>query len=345
MGQPSGWTLGQLGQLLGAEVRGPEGLTIRRPVPAGSDDPEGLTFAESSKYLETVLASKVGAVIVDRETPEFDKPSLAVDAPRLAFFQVLSMAERRHLMPPGVHPTAIVDPGAIVSASACIGPYVVVAGDTTIGDRVQVFPFCYIGPGCSIGADSRLMPGVVLVQDVSLGERNLVHSGAVLGSDGFGFVWDGERQIKIPQVGGVQIQPDVEIGSNTTIDRATSGDTTLSDDVKIDNLVHIGHNSHIGAHTVLAGLVGVSGSVTLGERVVVGGQTGFADHLTVGDDVHMAGRTGVFGDLLEPGEYFGVPPRPIGHAMRVMALQQRLPELVARIRALEEELEKLKRGD
>ena len=345
MGQPSGWTLGQLGQLLDAEVRGPEGLTIRRPVPAGSDDPEGLTFAESAKYLETVLASKVGAVIVDRDTPEFDKPSLVVDVPRLAFFQLLSMAERKHSVATGVHPTAIIDPGATVSATACIGPYVVVAAEATIGERVQVFPFCYIGPGCTIGDDCRLMPGAVLVQDVSLGSRNLVHSGVVLGSDGFGFVWDGERQVKVPQVGGVQVGPDVEIGSNTTIDRATSGDTTLADDVKIDNLVHIGHNSRIGAHTVLAGLVGVSGSVTLGERVVVGGQAGFADHLTVGDDVLLAGRTGVFGDLVEPGEYFGVPPRPIGHAMRVMALQQRLPELVSRIRALEEELEKLKRGD
>ena len=345
MGQPSGWTLGQLGQLLGADVRGPSDLRIRRPVPAGSDDPEGVTFAESQKYIETVMASKVGAVIVDRDSPELDKPSLIVDSPRLAFFKLLALAERKTTVEPGVHPTAVVDANASVRSSTCIGPYVVIAGETSIGDRVQVFPFCYVGPGCAIGEDSRLMPGAVLVQDVSLGPRTVVHPGAVLGADGFGFVWDGAKQVKVPQVGGVEIGSDVEIGANTSIDRATSGETVVSDGVKIDNLVQVGHNSRIGAHTVLAALVGISGSVTLGDRVSVGGQSGFADHLSVVDDVLLAGRTGVFSDLSEPGEYFGVPPRPIGQAMRILALQQRLPELVARIRALEEEVERLKRGD
>jgi UDP-3-O-[3-hydroxymyristoyl] glucosamine N-acyltransferase len=167
----------------------------------------------------------------------------------------------------------------------------------------------------------------------------------VIGADGFGFVWDGTRRVKVPHTGGVEIGSDVEIGVNTAIDRATSGETLIGDGVKIDNLVQVGHNTSIGAHSVLAALVGVSGSVTLGERVVVGGQSGFADHLTVGDDVVLAGRTGLFSDLLDPGEYFGLPPKPIGQAMRTIALQQKLPDLVARIRALEEEVERLKRGD
>lgn len=345
MGQPSGWTLEHIGQLLGAEVRGPAGLVVRRPVPAGSDDPEGVTFAESAKYLETVLASKVGAVIVAKDAEPFDKPALLVDVPRLAFFTLLSLSERKATNARGVHPTAVIDPSATVSASANIGPYVVVAGDAVIADHVEVFPFCFIGPGCRIGEGARIMPGVVLLQDVVLGARAIVHSGAVLGADGFGFVWDGTRRVKVPQAGGVEIGTDVEIGANSAIDRATSGATVVGDDVKIDNLVQVGHNAAIGAHTVLAALVGVAGSVTLGERVMAGGQSGFADHLTVGDDVVLAGRTGLFGDLLEPGEYFGLPPKPIGKAMRVIALQQKLPELVARIRALEEEVERLKSGE
>lgn len=345
MGQPSGWTLEQLGRLLSADVRGPSDFLVRRPVPAGSNDAEGVTFAESPKYLEKVLESTVGAVIVDRGSPEFEKPALLVDSPRIAFFTLLAVSERRHTNAPGIHSTAVVDAGATVDSSSNIGPYAVVAADAWIGAKVEVFPFCYIGPGCRVEEGCCLMPGVVLLQDVSLGPRTIVHSGAVIGADGFGFVWDGKKRVKVPQAGGVTIGSDVEIGANTAIDRATSGVTIVEDGVKIDNLVQVGHNSKIGAHTALAALVGVAGSVTLGQRVMAGGQSGFADHTTVGDDVVLAGRTGLFGDLIEPGEYFGLPPKPIGQAMRNIALQQKLPDLVARIRALEKEVERLKNGD
>ena len=188
------------------------------------------------------------------------------------------------------------------------------------------------------------MPSAILVQDVTIGPGTIVHSGAVLGADGFGFVWDGKKQIKIPQVGSVLLGADVEIGANSTIDRATSGETVIADDVKIDDLVHVGHNSRIGAHTVLAGQVGVSGSVTIGERVVAGGQVAIADHVTICDDVVLAGRTGLMSDLSEPGEYFGVPPTPIKQALRLLALQRKLPEMLDRIKKLEAELEKLKSG-
>lgn len=344
MGNRTTWTLGELALKLNGRVRGSETVTIARPVPAGSQDPEGMTFAESEKYLSQVLESTVGAVIVSEDAPEFDKPALLVTHPRLAFLQFLSMAERPLTLPSGIHPSAVIDPRASVSESAKIGPYVVVGEDAVIGDDVQVMALSFIGPRCQIGARSRVMPNAVLVQDVLIGENTIVHSGAVLGADGFGFVWDGTKQVKVPQVGAVSIGSHVEIGANSTVDRATSGETQISDDVKIDDLVHIGHNSRVGAHTVLAGQVGMSGSVIVGERVIAGGQVAFADHVTVGNDIVLAGRTGLMSDLLEPGEYFGVPPTPLKQALRLLALQRKLPELVDRIKALEAELESLKNG-
>lgn len=345
MGQQTGWTLGELATILGGQVRGPAGLELLRPVPAGSNDPSGITFAESEKYLDAVLESTVGAVIVKEDAPDFEKPALLVSSPRMAFFKLLSLADRPTTLQDGIHQTAIVDPSAVISATAKVGPYSVIEAGCEVGDAAQVFPFSYLGPRCKIGSGCRIMPNAVLVQDVTIGDNSIVHSGAVLGADGFGFVFDGKHQVKIPQVGGVQIGNHVEVGANTTIDRATSGQTEICDGVKLDDLVHIGHNSKIGAHTVLAGQVGMSGSVTLGERVVAGGQVAFADHVTVTDDVVLAGRTGLMSDLKESGEYFGVPATPLKQALRLLALQRKLPELADRIKRLETELEKLKSGD
>ncbi len=342
MADQPGWTLAQLGELLQAEVRGPAELILKRPVPAGSNDPHGVTFADSKRYLDKVLLSRVGAVIVSRGTPEIDKPALVCESPRKAYFVLLSLAERQRTFVPGIHEQAIVDPGASVHASASVGALVIVEEDVVIEADARILPFCYIGPGCRIGKGATLMPGAVLVQDVTLGAGAFVHSGAVLGADGFGFVWDGSRQVKIPQVGGVCVGDQVEIGANTAIDRATSGLTVVADDVKIDNLVQIGHNSTIGAHTVIAGQVGVSGSVTIGERAIIGGQAAFADHVSVGNDVALAGRAGVIGDLPDPGQYFGLPVLPVKQAMRILAVQNRLPELLSRIRDLEKEVARLK---
>lgn len=340
-----GWTLEELARILGADLRGDPSVTVVRPVPAGSSDPEGVTFAESESYFDKVTSSGVGAAIVGRDAPDLGVPALVVDSPRLAFFQLLSICDRPAALPEGIHPTALIDGGAQIEDSARIGAFAVVEADTSIAAGTMIFPFCYIGPRCKIGRNTRLMPGVVLVQDVEIGNDCIVHSGCVLGTDGFGFVWDGTRQVKIPQVGGVVIGDRVELGANMTIDRATSGETRVDSGAKLDNLVQVGHNSTIGEDSVLAAHVGVSGSVNIGKRVVAGGQAGFADHLSVTDDVILAGRTGLFRDITEPGEYFGVPPTPIKQALRILSLQQKLPEMLARIRDLEKEVERLKSGD
>lgn len=342
MGREAHWTLGRLGELLGGEVRGPADLILERPVPAGSDDPRGITFAESPKYLAVVLGSSVGAVLVERTAETFDKPALLVDSPRLAFFQLLHMSDRPPHLSVGVHPSAMVDGTAEVSHMAHVGAFAVIDELAVVEGGAYVFPTAYVGPRCHIAPRAKIMPGAVLVQDVHVASGAVIHSGAVLGADGFGFVWDGKKQVKVPQVGLVTIGPDAEIGANSTVDRATCGETSIGEDVKIDNLVQVGHNSRVGAHTILAGQVGLSGSVTVGERVVAGGQVAVADHVTIGDDIQLAGRTGLMSDLLEPGEYFGVPPIPVKQAMRQMALIRKLPELMDRIKSLEAEVERLK---
>lgn len=328
------WTLASLAQLIGGVADGPLDLVLHRPVPAGSDDPHGITFAESEKYLAMVESSGVGAVILTRDC-SIGRPSIHVDNPRLAFGMVLAMFRRPLTIEPGIHTTAVVSPNAKVDPTAAIGPFAVIADYAEVSARARVHAHCYVGEYCTVGEDAELGPRVTLVQDVAIGARSIIYSGAVLGADGFGFFWDGSKRTKVPQVGGVVVGEDVEIGANVTIDRATCGDTIIENGVKLDNLIQIGHNVTIGEHTVIAGLTGISGSVTVGKRVTMGGQVAVNDHTEIGDDVVLAGRTGVMRSVLEPGEYFGTPATPAKPALRLLALQRRLPEIIERLEKLE----------
>jgi UDP-3-O-[3-hydroxymyristoyl] glucosamine N-acyltransferase len=330
--------------MLGGEAAGPADLPLRGPAPADGDDPEGIAFAESEQYLLVAERSRVGAVIVWRGCREVSKPAIRVDNPRVAFGMVLALSVRPMSLNHGIHSTAVVDTTAQVDPTARIGPYVVVGCEARIGAKAQIYPHCYIGDDCSVGAGTVLYPGVVLYRDVTVGERCILHSGAVLGADGFGFAWDGERQVKIPQVGGVRLGSDVEIGACTAIDCATAGETTIGDDTKLDNLVQVGHNTHVGSHTVIAGLTGISGSCKLGNRLTLGGQVAVSDHMSVCDDVVLGGRTAIIQDVTEPGAYFGLPARPAFEALRSMALVTKLPELLSRVRALEKRVRELEGG-
>jgi UDP-3-O-[3-hydroxymyristoyl] glucosamine N-acyltransferase len=213
----------------------------------------------------------------------------------------------------------------------------VVEQGAEIGTGSRIYSFAYVGENCRLGEGCTLYPHSVLYQDVTLGARSIIHSGAVLGADGFGYAWDGSRRVKIPQVGAVVLGDEVEIGANTTIDRATAGATVVGTGTKLDNLVQVGHNCRIGEHTVVAGLSGISGSTKIGSRNTLAGQVATADHVTVCDDVTLAGRTGVTNDIKEPGAYFGFPARPLGEAMRSLVLVSRLQDLFARVRKLERE--------
>ncbi len=335
------WTLGRIAAEVGGELHGPEDQPVSRPVPADSSDPHGISFATSTKFLERAEASAVGSLLVSQDLVPSAKPYVVVEEPRAAFGQLLALWKRPLPLNEGIHPTAVVHPEASIDPSAKVGPYAVVERNAKIGPGCRIYSFSYIGEDCELAKGCVVYPQAVLYQGVRLGERTIVHAGAVLGADGFGFEWDGKRHVKVPQIGLVETGADVEIGANTCIDRATAGTTRLGEGVKLDNLVQIAHNVQVGDHTVIAGLAGVSGSVEIGSRVVMGGAAGIRDHVKVADDVVLGGGAGVAADIEVPGEYWGIPARPMKEAMRASLLVLKLPELMTRIRELEAKVKEL----
>lgn len=335
------WTLGQLAQALGGELRGPEDWIVERPQPVHSNDPRGLTFVSSEEYLRQAMLSGVGALLVPRQAPPIAKPAIAVDDPRASFGRFLAMCIRPLPFEAGIDARAVVSPEATVDPTASVGPFAVVERGAVVGPRARVYPFAYVGEGCTLGADVVIYPHAVLYQSIDIGDRSIVHAGAVLGADGFGYVWDGVRRVKIPQVGGVRLGSDVEIGALTGIDRSTAGDTEIGDGVKLDNLIQIGHNCSVGDHTVIASLTGISGSTSIGKRNTIAGQCATSDHVNTADDVVLGGRTGVTKDVGSPGTYWGLPAQPVGEAMRVQVLMNKLPDLFNRLRTLEKRVKEL----
>lgn len=335
----TGWTLGKIAAVVGGQLFGPADQSVSRPVPADEDDPQGITFAGSAKYLQKALSSTVGAVLISPELGTCAKPYIVVAEPRAAFGRLLALWKADMPLDHGVHPLAAVSSEATVDPSASIGAFAVVERGAHIGPQCRIYSFAYVGEACILGEGCLIMPHAVLYQDVYLGERVIVHAGAVVGADGFGFEWDGQNQVKVPQIGSVFVGDDVEIGANTCIDRATAGSTRIGDGVKLDNLVQIGHNTQIGRHTVIAAQAGISGSTSIGERVTMGGAVATSHHVQIADGAVLGGRTGVTSDIDESGTYWGTPARPHQEAMRAALLQYRLPELVARIKELEKRLD------
>jgi len=335
---PAERTLADIAQAVGGKLGGPADHPVSRPVPADSDDPNGIAFAGSAKYLAVAMSSKVGAVLVSPDLAPCEKPHIVVDDPRMAFGRLLALWKRELPIELGIDPRAVVSPYARIDPTASIGPYAVVERGAIVGPGSRVFPFAYVGEDCVVGESCRIMPHAVLYQSVKLGARVTVHAGAILGADGFGFDWDGAQQIKVPQIGAVEVGDDVEIGANTCIDRATAGSTEIGEGTKLDNLVQIAHNVRIGRHTVIAAQAGISGSTDIGDRVTMGGSVATSHHVQIADDVVLGGRTGVTSDIDEPGQYWGMPARPIREAMRASLLASRLPELLARIKELERRL-------
>jgi UDP-3-O-[3-hydroxymyristoyl] glucosamine N-acyltransferase len=327
------WTLRQLAELTGAEARGDTEFIIDRPVDFDADDPAGIAFCERRKHLDRSI--NVGAVIVAPGLFAGDRPHLVVAHPRIAFNRILEDFQRPASLPPGRHPTAIVHESADIDPTVRIGPFVVVEPGARVAAGVQLFAFCYIGADCVVGADTVLHPRATLYRDVRVGQRCIIHSGAVLGADGLGFLPVAGKYRKVPHVGTVTVADDVEIGAGTTIDRATVGVTSIGAGSKIDNLVHVGHNVHLGKDCVVAGQAGLGGSARVGDRVRLAGRAGVLDHVRVGDDVTVGAGSVVFADLSEPGTYWGQPARPFAQAARINALLPRLADLVQRVRRLE----------
>jgi UDP-3-O-[3-hydroxymyristoyl] glucosamine N-acyltransferase len=244
---------------------------------------------------------------------------------------------------PGVHPTAYVAESARVAEGATVSAFAVVGEGSLVESGAVLHPHVFVGPDCRVGEGSVLHPHVVLRARVVVGRRVIVHSGSVLGADGFGYVFDGQAHRKIPQVGRVVVEDDVEIGANVAVDRATLGDTVIGRGTKIDNLVQIGHNTVVGSDTVIVALTGISGSCRIGRGVVVGGQVGIADHVTVGDGAQIGSQSGVHREVPAGARVIGTPAMPGDTGLRALAAIGRLPELLRDVRALGRRMDALER--
>jgi UDP-3-O-[3-hydroxymyristoyl] glucosamine N-acyltransferase len=341
MGGRTTFTLGQLAEALGATLEGDPGRVVTGVAPLDSAGPDHVSFLTSARYQELARASRAAAFVAGTDAGALPGAVLRVRAPQQALVDLLNLFHPVSPVVPGVHPTAVIASDARVDPTAAVGAQAVIEAGARVAAGARVGPLAYVGAGVEIGEASVLGPRVVLLEGVRLGRRVIVHPGAVLGADGFGFAFDGAQHRKIPQTGGVVIEDDVEIGANSTIDRATFGDTVVRRGTKIDNLVQIGHNVEIGEHSILVAQVGVSGSSRLGRGVVLAGQVGVADHVTIGDGALVGAQAGVPSSLPAGGKFLGSPARPMLEAKRIMSAETKLPELLRRVRALERALERL----
>ena len=310
---PARFRLSDLAERFGLERRGEDALVEGvAPLQAPEPPPGSLAFLANPTYRKHLAGTRVAAVVLHPdEVAHCPVPALLSGNPYASYARIAALFERPPSRPPGVHPSAVVHPGARIDPSAHVGPFASIGGDSVVGPRVVIGPGCVIGEECTIGADCELVARVTLVRRVRLGERVRVHPGAVIGADGFGLAVDGGRWINVPQLGGVVVGDDCEIGANTTIDRGAIGDTVLEEDVRLDNQIQIGHNVHVGAHTAMAGCVAVAGSTRIGRWCLVGGAAGIVGHLDIADRVTIGAMSLVTHSLAEPGEYAsGTPLQP-----------------------------------
>jgi len=326
--------------------RGATAATIRGIAALQAARPGDLSFLGNPKYKAEVARTQASVVLVPPDyagDPAADQLFLVVDVPSVALARLCARIEQALRPPPapGVHPGAVVAPGARVAASAAVGPLCVVEEGAVIGERAWLQAAVFVGRNAVVGDDCQLMPGVRLYAGTQLGRRVRLHANVVIGADGFGYELVDGRHEKVPQIGIAVVEDDVEIGAGTTVDRARFGRTVVGEGTKIDNLVQIGHNVVIGKHCILCGQVGISGSATLEDYVVLGGQTGVAGHITIGRGVKAGGQTGLNANLPAGASVNGTPALPYLLERRIVVLKQRLPELFHRVDLLEEQVRKL----
>ena len=335
--------LTELAEKVAGELTGRGDIDIRGAAGIGEAQDGDITFVTDEKRLQDLVACRASAVIVPRGAPKLPIPSIAVKNPRYAFAQMLRIFHERPYAPGGVSERAVIGKDVVLGAGPTIHAFAVVSDGAKIGSRVTLYPGVFVGTGSCIGDDTVIYPNVSIREGVTIGSRVIIHSGTVIGSDGFGFVSEGGRHHKIPQIGGVIIEDDVEIGANCAIDRAALGMTRIKQGTKLDNMVHVAHNVTIGEHCLLAGQIGIAGSSTLGNYVVIGGQAGISDHTTVGDRVIIAGGAGVTRNT-EAGQVIaGYPAIPLREWLKAQTVFAKLPELkklVAQLIRRIEELEK-----
>jgi UDP-3-O-[3-hydroxymyristoyl] glucosamine N-acyltransferase len=330
-------TIKELADFLGCTLEGDGAALVSGVASPASARAEDLIYVEAPRHLDRAAASGAKCVVISPGLSMPGKTLLRAANPKLAFARAAEW-----LLPPspiaqGIHPTAVIAPSAHLAPGAAVGPYAVIEDDVLIGAGTEIGAFCFIGRGTRLGEACRLYPRVTLYPGARLGNRVIVHSGAVIGSDGFGYVAQDGKRWKFPQVGKVEIQDDVEIGANTTIDRGSLDHTKIGEGTKLDNLVHIAHNVSIGGNTVIAAQTGISGSAVIGKSVTIGGQVGIADHCEIEDAAVIGAQAGIpSGKIVRSGQVvWGTPARPLDKFKKQFAWFSRLPELAERIKRLE----------
>jgi UDP-3-O-[3-hydroxymyristoyl] glucosamine N-acyltransferase len=334
----SSYSLGELARLVGGELSGDPDLAIRAIAGLEDAQPGDLSFVTGPRYLSMAEASSASAFVVP---PKLDLPGrsvIRVAQPSLAIAAVAAVLYPAPRPAPGVHPTAVIATSARVAPEASVLAFAVVGDESVVEAHAVLHAHVAVGERCRVGSRSVLHPHVVLRADVDVGQDVVIHAGSVLGSDGFGYVFDGARHAKIPQVGRVVVEDEVEIGANVTIDRATFGQTIIGRGTKIDNLVQIGHNTVIGSDTIIVAQTGVSGSCRIGNRVLVAGQAGLVDHVTVGDGAQIGSQAGVTADVPAGAAVLGSPAIPAARARRALVALPQIPELMHAVRRLERQV-------
>jgi UDP-3-O-[3-hydroxymyristoyl] glucosamine N-acyltransferase len=329
-------SLGELAVRFGCELRGDPDIRVERVATLGNADASAISFLANPRYRQQLTDTRAGAVILDAASAAAcPVAALVCSNPYATYARISTLLNSPPAASPGIHPTALVAADTKIDPSSHIGPLCVVGRGVVIGPRVVIGPHCVIEDDVSIGEDVRLVARVTLCRGVEVGPRVLLHAGAVIGADGFGFAPEKGRWIKIPQIGTVRIAADVEIGANTTIDRGALDDTIIEEGVKLDNQIQIGHGCRIGAHTAIAACTGIAGSTTIGRRCQIGGFVGMGGHLSISDDVVITGYTMVSHSIAQPGVYSsGIPleearawRRLVGHFKRLPAFARRLKQL------------------
>lgn len=328
-------TLQQIADYLGARVVGDPDVEVHGLGSLDTAAPGEITFLANPKYADKVATTLATAVIMPTGANSFGKHAIETDNPQLAFAKLLTLFHQSPAAPRGVMAGAHVSPSAELGSDISVYPGAYVGEGVKIGDRVTLHPGAVIYAGCTIGDDVTLHANVSIREGCRVGSRVIIHNGAVIGSDGFGYVPDGKKHFKVPQVGIVVIEDDVEIGANVTIDRAALEQTVIRRGTKIDNLAQIAHNCVIGEDCIIVAQVGIAGSTTLGNNVIIGGQAGIAGHISICDNVMIGGQSGVSNTIKEPGVYSGTPTMPHKDWLKTSMTLPRLPEMRKSIADLE----------
>jgi len=333
---PAGLTAQAVADLVGGRLLGDGTVVVRAVRALDSAGPDAISLAVSARYVEALRVSRAGAVLVPDALAGADGPSarIVVPDPYAALVRVIGALFPPVIPPPGVDPTARLGPGCVLGADASVGPFVVLGRGVRIGARCRLAEGVSLGDGVTIGEDTVLGPGAICYPDVHVGSRVVLKGGAVIGGPGFGYLSGPSGHHRIPHVGGCILEDEVEIGSNSCVDRGSVDDTVIGAGTKIDNLVHVGHNVRIGRRCLLMAGVGVAGSTHIGDDVILAGHVGVTDHLVIGDRARIAAKSAVFGDIPAGASFSGHPARPHRQFLRAQAALYRVAPIISDLERL-----------